>query len=111
MDGSQWQIVGQIVVLGTIAGAILQLIRLNSAMKEKGREEQKLSDSVDRIGAQLNDISHELKLLSAVVHELQIENQKEHGELVGKIRDVEKNLSERLIKLEASGCSPVKKGA
>ena len=92
--------VSLLAVGGSVVGFLLSTSRLKATIEGKGREDQRLLDAIQHIETELQELKAGQALINSSLNELQISNQKEHGELIGKIRDLEKDTQLRLQALE-----------
>ena len=98
-------IISGIVALGGFATAIWAILRLNTTVKDKGREEQRIMDKLEFLTKArgedretMQSINSELGQVKTIIQNFQKENQKQHHELELRIQ-----------KLEIGGGQPARK--
>lgn len=102
----------ELIDLGTLATAIGAIIALVFLVRGQGAERQKVLDEINQIKKDILEIkeaqleSRKARTVSdAALHDLAMQNQKEHAELTEKLGRFE----ERLDALKELGCDEAKK--
>ena len=123
---------GIITAFGVIAGAFLKIFQLTDRVKKDGAWKQKIEDEMKALRGEIGNLREdiardkgidqklfeELKKLNDIIVNAQRDGVAERQVLKDMIHQSEltstrehNNLSERLVKLEASGCKPAKEKA
>ena len=108
MDANVITTIGGILGLGGIAAAIWKVMQLNTAIKDKGREEQKVLDQLKHLTEAVDIIQGDVALMRNSFSEMKDANQKEHHDLATLINNNQHQNDIRLQKLELVGCKPAK---
>ena len=98
-------IVKDLILFGSICGAFFAIWRLFDRIKVRGAEEQLVKDKIQNLERQIvqggtkdGRLFEKIDELRAMVQDLKLQVSRDHAAL-----------SERLVRLEATGCEPVKK--
>ena len=123
---------GIITAFGVIAGAFLKIFQLTDRVKKDGAWKQKIEDDMKSLHAEIKNLREDItrdkgidqKLFDEIkkLHDIIVNAQKDGVHQRQVLKDMIHNaeltstrehnsLSERLVKLEASGCKPAKEKA
>ena len=107
--------ISMVLGVGAVCTAIWSILRLNSTVKDKGREEQRILDRLEYLmkcqgenANRFDTITVEIGLVRTLMEEFKIENQTQHHELEKAFTTRGHELEKRIQQLELSGCKPSK---
>ena len=90
------QTVGILSVIGAVIGLFMQLLALNSKIRARAAKEQSLVDSVELLKkhateSQMNQrlVSDHLSRIEKMIHTLELNNERQHGEVSERVRALE----------------------
>lgn len=90
------QTVGILSVIGAVIGLFMQLLALNSKIRARAAKEQSLVDSVELLKnhsteSQINHrlVTEHLSRIEKMIHTLELNNERQHGEVSERVRALE----------------------
>ena len=90
------QTVGILSVIGAVIGLFMQLLALNSKIRARAAKEQSLVDSVELLKKHSNEsqinhrlVTEHLSRIEKMIHTLELNNERQHGEVSERVRALE----------------------
>ena len=90
------QTVGILSVIGAVIGLFMQLLALNSKIRARAAKEQSIVDSIELLKkhsseSQINHrlVTEHLSRIEKMIHTLELNNERQHGEVSERVRALE----------------------